>query len=497
MTFALKNNSWDVAPWKGAGSSGLAMYHQLYGSLLASQEFGTPLDEMQLEMAKSVAFSDDNLTATIELYDYIVDSKGNTITASDVVFSYNMAPTVNGLFAHVDYLESIIATGTYTVEMKVGSAGAGIWENILAYCPVVSQSWYEGASNEEKSNNPATTGAYRVASNSAGTSCTFEAIEDFWQIDELRNVYQLANVKTINYICIAEDVMRTIALENGEIDACIILNTDFSKFEGNSDYNYFKFQQTNPSNLVFNCSEGSIFADVAMRKAILYAIDFDQVMAAADNIPGVAGVRGHDVAPPGCSDYDEAWDAEAYYEYNVELAKQYLAEAGYSENSGLKIHYMTKNQASQKSAATVIQSYLAAIGIELVIDAYDQALQTAYLSEPDQWDMTVINTSSTAGYVTDVWSYLFGPYGDYGTIGAIQNDAELTRLLDDAINIHDAASINAFRDYYMEQAYAINMWNQEGYIVTQSGITGIQFDFLVNPALNATTFSSDYSSVVR
>lgn len=494
VTNALINASWDIAPWKGSGSSGLIMWPHLYGTLLTAQEYGTLVEDMELHMAESVTFSEDKLTATVKIYDYITDSKGNSITADDVVFSYKTAPEKSGLFSHILNLTSIKAIDEYTVEMKVDSAGAGVWELILSYCPIVSQSWYESATDEEKSISPATTGAYDVVVSEPGVKVVMKARDPYWQKDELRSTHQLANVKTINFVNISENTVRTVAMENGEIDTTRIANTDMDRFINNENYNVVKFTQVNTQNLVFNVTEDSPFNNADLRRAVLSAIDFEQVRIANSGREDMGGT-GSDVASTLCGNYQSEWDADPVYPYDLEKAKEYMIASGYGLNSGLKVRYLCRNIQDQLAPATVIQSYLAQIGIEMEITSYDQALYQTYCSDLSMWDMAYVAVTGNAGLVTDYWTYLFNQNSSGAAFNGAK-DAKLQELLDAAVANNDTASLNAFRDYYVDMAYAANMFYQQGIIVSQPGIEDIYINFQGNALLSACTFAEDYETVL-
>ena len=490
LTYAARTPSWDISPWKNNGNTGNTMWHHIYSGLLANPLYGTPVENMHLDMAESVTFSDDKLTATIKLRDYIHDSKGNPIKAEDVVFSYETAPKVSGVYAKIEtFIDSIKIIDEYTVEIKIKEAVSGTWESLLSYCPVVSKSWYESASDDERANNPASTGAYYVKENITGTSATFEAIDDFWQKDELRSIYQIVNVKTINYITIAEQAMRVIAVETGELDAAYIESTSTEGFKNNPEFNLFETWGLNPTTFALNCSENRPFHDnPALRKAVLHAIDWEQLKIASSN---GFGYQGHDVAPGICADYDDAWNDEPYYDYDLEVAKEYMAEAGYDLNSGLTIHFMCRTAGPQLSSAAVIQSCLLDIGINLVIDDYDQALFDTYTPDPAQWDIIWLTINNVSGFVIESWAYYYGTRGELGSIGFVR-DEKLQELLEAVMKNDNGASRNAFRDYAIEQAYALNQVNEPIYVCARKDIVEMPFDFLANPILNAAIFSSDY-----
>jgi len=491
VTYSARTNSWDISPWKANGNTATTMYTQLYAGLLANPAYGTTVENMQKDMAQSVTFSSDKLTATIKLKDYIHDSKGNPITASDVVFSYETAPKVSGLFGRLTTtVASIKALDDYTVEMTLAANIPGAWELTLSYCPVISQKWYESASDDEKSSDPACTGAYKVAENIPGTSATFVAVDNFWQKDADRTIYEIVNVKTIKYVCIAETAMRVIALQNGELDSGYIESVNASDFENDPNFNLNETWQSNPSTFVFNCSANSVFHDnVNLRKAVLYATDFEQLGIASSS---GFGFQGHDVAPALSSNYNKAWDDQPYYDYNVDVAKDYMQKAGYDPtNSGLTIHFMVRNMAHNEATIAVMQSCLEDIGINMIIDSIDQALFDTYTPDPTKWDIMWFTTNMSTGFVTEAWDYYYGDRGDLGSVGFVK-DPKLQELLDAAIKNNDEASLNAFHDYAVDQAYAVNQRNEPVYVVTRKDITQMPFSFVSNPIPNAFVFSSDY-----
>lgn len=104
------------------------------------------------------------------------------------------------------------------------------------------------------------------------------------------------------------------------------------------------------------------FADIRVRHAVQKAIDVDAVVTAAyqgaaDRATGIIapGLLGHRDAKPAPRD--------------VEGAKKLLAEAG--KAGGFQCHIALLNKAERVTAAQVVQSNLAEIGIDLVIDTYD------------------------------------------------------------------------------------------------------------------------------
>lgn len=495
VTVGLKKASRDVAPFNGSGSSRAMMWRCLYDTLFSAPAFGATLEEHQPCIAKSVTFSDDNLSATVEIYDYVHDNQGNSIKASDVKFSYETACQSSTYTKVASYVDSVEAIDEYTVQINCKLAGIGTWEVVLTTIPIISQAWYEATDSDTMSNNPATTGCYYVASNNVGSEAHFAMVEDYWQTDEeLRSCYDHVTVENIYFTCVVEDAMRTVAMQTGEIDLCVVANNDIDNFLGSDDYTILKVANDGSSTLLFNCGEGSVFdGNADLRKAILYAVDWEQARIAAGGT-ATAGGLCHDYCTICAGDYLEAWNDEDYFGYNEETALSYLADAGYDVNSGLTVRLMCTND-TYEGAAVVIKSCLAKIGIDVELDIYDSALFNTYLYDSTQWDIVLVS-ATTNGYVTDSWNKSFSVITDEGTLGFVKDDT-LQQLLDAATSEHTEESLQAFHDYLKEMAYGMGMYYDETYYVAQNGITSISCGDTTNLSLLRCVFADDYESTAR
>lgn len=247
-----------------------------------------------------------------------------------------------------------------------------------------------------------------------------------------------------------------------------------------------------PNTYVFNCSDQSVFgSNQALRQAILHAIDFEQVAMANQ---GEFYVRSNDLGHLLCSDYNPAWDNEPYFAYDVELAKQYMRDAGYDPaNSGLTLRLLCRNMGGIMDAAVVAQANLAEIGIKLEINAYDQSLFDTYLDDPTQWDIAVMSLTVSSSTVTESWNAYLGVQGEYGTVGFVK-DEKLQSLLEDAMRIHDSASMEAFREYTLDQAYAAQIFIAVANQFSQSYLTDTIFNFMGGLQVNTAIVSEEYAA---
>ena len=197
VVFALDASDFDMSPFATGSTPRFWMIQNVYASLYCMPYYGASLDEMEPWLAKSCEKIDDT-TYKVTLYDNIHDSKGNAITSSDIVFSYDMLYKKSGENRINTYLDNIEVVDDYNMIFHLKKYGPGVIEFLLGNytLSICDQEWYESASDEEKNNDPAATGAYRIANYSQGASITLEAVDDYWKTDDsLKCSAELQNVK--------------------------------------------------------------------------------------------------------------------------------------------------------------------------------------------------------------------------------------------------------------------------------------------------------------
>ncbi len=500
LAFVMSSDVGDLSPYGGDSGGRHHTYKMLYDALCAAKGLGQPLADLELQIAKSLNVV-DGTTVEVEIYDYVKDNQGNDIKASDVVFSYNAAMDAGTNDKLKGYLETITATGDYTVEIKLKSAFVGAMEWTLTSVPIVSESWFAAASDADKTSNPATTGAYNLVETVAGSHTTLEKNADYWQTDEsLRSYYDQQTFDTITMNVARESSMRAIALQNGEVDLAhnvpaseisTFMNDDGTSKEGwnvfansNGRFNVFMFNNSN-----------SVFADNAtLRQAVLYGVDFEAVRQGYGNTP-TNGSICHDFGPEVAGDYNMDWNDEGYFEYDFEKAKELMAEAGYPDG-GFTVRLMYQNSTTATSGLTVVQDYLSKLGITVEMLPYDQALYNSYKYDDTQWDM-IVDSKGCSGSVTSTWSDVFNTNNYENGSACFTHDDKLQELLEAASDTatYSTESLNAFHNYLKEQAYGIAMFFNYSYYVGQDGITDMFQDGMGNLTNGTVGVADDYVSV--
>lgn len=427
-------------------------------------------------LAKSWTKNEEKSTPThvvydVELYDYITDFNGNNITADDVVFSFNECltnGTGNQHTALTGNLDSIEKTGDYTVEIAVNSEAAGGLEQMMTQVMIVSQKEYE-ASGDCMRSNPIATGAYKVESWTTGSSLILTKNENYWQKPELCGEVQMQNVDRIEYYFVTESAQMAIGLETGIYDVVTNLNySNASRFmEGGESADGFEVttvRDTYIQQMWVNRSEESPLHDLRIAQAVLYAIDIDALITAV--------VEGHG-EPCWCygSDisigFQEKWKKDDYYLYNLDKAKELLAEAGVKDGD-LNLTILCDTDEVRSKIAQVIKLMLSEVGINAEVTSFEQALWNTYQTDPTKFDLNISYNGAT-GYITNTWRQLDSTrYAEHNM--AMVRDDTLDNLIKTASITQDPDDLDAAKQYMTENAYHYALFHKEMNYVTNAKI---------------------------
>lgn len=503
VVVALTASSFDISPFGTNSIPRMWLLQNMYGSLYCMPYYGASLDEMEPWLAKKVEKVDD-LTYSVELYDYITDSQGNQITSEDVVFSYDRLLNDAQEARIGNYLDYIEVVDDYNMLFHLKKYGPGVIEYLVGNytLSICDKEWFESASEEERANNPAVTGAYQVASYTPGSELVLEARDDYWQTDDsLRCQGDAQNVKTIDYKVITENSMRSIALENHEIDATTIDANELQRFYDSSSESALDGYSVNITDGVFcntiflNMDEGkSPLADNEdLRKAVLYALDSESIMYGGDYDESTATVV-KSFGTPVMAGYQESWADEDYWDYNPEKAKECYEASGYADGE------VTLRLLSRTSIADGIHSVIIAnledAGFKVELLSYDQALFNTYKVDSTAWDIILDNKGAT-GHIATCWDNNFNPNGFANGSVCFNHDNKLVELLTNVTTSGSDEDIEAFHEYLKELACVKGLFTAKGILVGQSGIETLSVNGNMMPRVNNFVFAEDYKSVAQ
>lgn len=391
ITIAMQLEANNLQPYSNNDAGCVPILACIYETLL--DQYG--LTEFSSRLAKN-HYEKDATHYIVELYDYIKDSKGNNIKASDVAFSYKNlidSGTAPGDFGA--YFDSAVATGDYTVEFtwKKPIDSLTAFGTIMTYCYIVNEAEYKAG---DFANKPVGTGPYVVKDYVTGAYTLLAANDNYWQKEGLIAARAGRNVQEIRYDIILDAAQRLIALEAGMSSFCQLDNRvlpDYlsgGKYE--SKYQVFKYPQTQNQMLLCNMSGNSIMSDINMRLAVFYAIDVvGMTIAMGPDTNAVATVD----AAPAIPDYLAKWDTprdDYYFVTDLTLAKDYLQKAGYN---GEKITLLSGNFTTKKLQAEMINTILTQdLGLNIDLQIVENAVEQQKSPDSANWDIYLFSAGS-------------------------------------------------------------------------------------------------------
>lgn len=434
-------------------------------------------------VAKSWSAEDDGLTFQIEMYDYVTDSAGNHITADDIVWMIEsaMEAALKPAFAKVDSVEK---TGDYAIKVKMKKDMVGAFEAILTNTFVVSRAAFE-ASKDQFATELVTTSPYKLTEFVSGSVISFEKRDDYWQKEDLIPPENAANVDKMSFHIIKEASQAGIALETGDIDAFMMLDPNTAvQFADNPAFTMKANSYINGYQLYFSgAPERNIAEDKNLRQAICYAIDAEGL------ITGVFAGYGqtmHDPIADTSVGYLEKWKDEEYYPYNIEKAKELLAQSGYG---GEELVLLAGSSSTTQRLCQMIQGYLLQAGINVKLNLVDQALYTATRLDGTQYDMTINTVGGDS--LPDHWSIRYDSQAYKTGDATSRHDETMDGLLYQAWTRDGFVeeNIDAVHQYLKENMYAYGMVQPENIDIWRT-------DLGMTKAVHTNKGSVDFSASV-
>lgn len=359
LTMAYAYDISGIASWDIRDITDHVSLSCVYEPLFVLDREGNPVGYLAKELIPNV----DDLSYEVVLREDVTFSDGSKLDADALLwyFEYYKAnsPTSSTYFGSVDHFEK---TGDYSVKICLSQWDSQIPFG-LAYTAGMpySKAAFEENGEEWAIAHAVGTGPYVMGDFVANDYRIYELNENYWNKEETPAFEQ------IEWIVIADELTATSALQTGEIDG--YLGASFSMLE-TLDMNGFQSLNSptmQVQSLVFASDvEGSPLSDLRVRQAISYAIDSESICEVITC--GMGGVSTQS-AIPGTAFYNEE---VVGYEYDVEKAKQLLAEAGYADGFETKI--VTESAGIYPQLATMVQANLREIGIEAEVKLDERSL---------------------------------------------------------------------------------------------------------------------------
>lgn len=474
----------DLSPWAGSNSGAIGYLYLWYESLFIMEFKG------ELEPCLAKSYTQDGNIVTVELFDYIEDSAGNPFTASDVVFSLDMA-IAGGNISYTKILDSYRAVDDHTVELTLkDNLTVGDLETFLTNVYYVTEAAYN-ASPDGMVTDPVGTGHYEVVEYTNGYNLVVEVRDNWWQTDEQYIASRsVANVKRIEIYVMADATSAAVAVETGQVDIAGVSSTDLPTIESMDNLSLYTFMMSLTRILMCNCSEDSVLNDVNLRRAVYYALD--NAGLAKMLVSGV-GVPVYDMANTNYPDYYEDYYKELaqdnIYSYNPEKAKELIAESGVGN---LELTLLTDSSTDSIAIAEGIQNYLLEVGITVKLATYQTNMLTTAAEDSTGWDLYLRQTASN-NFATVAWSrpFLAANYTTGGTCNFIFDDYLQEQLaLVNTDEGHTEENVKALYEYIVDNAYGYGLLCGTSYYAMNEKFQKLSFNASIMLSPNSCVYNA-------
>lgn len=315
---------------------------------------------IQPGLAESWTTSEDGTVWTFKLREGVKFHDGETFNAEAVKFNIERIQnpeTAAPKASVVNMVKSVDVVDEYTVAFTLTEASSVFLAQISSYTTgMVSPKAVESA-GKEFGQNPVGTGPLKLDSWDFGSSLKLVRFDEYWG--------EKATVDSVTVRIVPEDASRVMMLKTGDADVVAgIPPIQIADLEADPNVKVLLETGYRTIFIGMNSSKAPL-DDVRVRQAVNYAIDRESIIknimrdvAAYPDSFMVSNVIDYSAQGLGC------------YEYDVEKAKELLAEAGV-ENLTLKLSTPEGRYANDRQVAEVVQAMLAEVGITAQINVLD------------------------------------------------------------------------------------------------------------------------------
>lgn len=375
-----------------------------------------PLDYLTGQLADTWEFDETAGTLTVHLRQdvYFQDGapyEGRQFVANDVVWSYSRLLGLNGYekveteydwASALNMLAGVEAPDDFTVVFTFNEGMANtvsLQAFMNAKVNIAGPEWDD--CDQSDWHNAKGTGPYVLTDYVVDNSMTFTKNENYYDYDERYPDNKLPYIDTINLVYIADSSNILAQAMAGELDwfgengKDVLSGDQLSQLRAANVGQLYSYSSSSPAAIALKVCQDQ-FSDIRVREAMQHAIDLEAMNIYLGN-EGDVVVPGLWAVGMNWSTYGQ-WDDElsSQFDYDPELAKQLLADAGYPDGFEFEIELdPTSNLELYQLAA----SYLAQVGITMNISVAAEMMEAVQHSQ----DYNDVRQSAGFG----------GGYGDY------------------------------------------------------------------------------------
>jgi peptide/nickel transport system substrate-binding protein len=430
-------------PSQNSVNESIWMDQNIYSRLLQPNATGTGLLP---DLATSWTISKNGLKYTFNLRPDAEFSNGSPVTAQDVVFSIARSRKLAGGWGFLlTAVKKVTAVGTRTVVITLSQPHAPLLADLAMYAYSIVPENLVKAQGTAFWQHPVGSGPFMVTSYSADS-----------EIDLARNPHFYGTkpkIAKVRYLIVPNDNTRVLMLESKKAD--VIENPPgnlVSQIDKTPGLSVQLFPSTRVDFIQLD-EHFKPFKNADVRQALNYAIDRNAIVKLA--------YQGHAIPGASFMPYKMQYFDSGIkpYPYDPAKAKQLLAAGGYPHGFSTFLITVSGDVAGQ-AEAVVVKSELAAVGINVNIQAYE--LLTAYSKEDNghsemgerYWTNDIIDPDEVATFGADC-------KGGANAFNSYWCDAQANNLVNGARAVLSSAKRQQMYDQIQQIVY-----QQSPFIVT-------------------------------
>lgn len=365
MTRAITSEPGGLDPQGAAGAGQNTILPYLFDTLVYRDLDNT----YKPYLAEKWQISEDGKQATFTLRDNIQFHDGTPLDAEAVKFTFDrlIAQGQKSVLASmVTVIDNIKVVDAKTVQFNFKDSSSTFMSSIAnPYAGIVSPTAVRSA-GENFGKQPIGSGAYMLKAWEPGVAVTLEKNPHYaWAPAVVKN-QSSPKIDRLVFKILPDVSQQISALEAGEVDVLFINQTSHvAKLQKNPEVSLVETTLNSLIYLGFNLKK-SPFDDLRVRQAISHAVNKEELVKTA--LGGVGAAAFAPLAPtlPG---FDESLKSEELG-FDLEKAKSLLKDAGF-ENTPLKVVLLTSTRPPNQALATVLQSQLKEVGVQVEIQTLD------------------------------------------------------------------------------------------------------------------------------
>ncbi|ODA46162.1 nickel/dipeptide/oligopeptide ABC transporter substrate-binding protein [Vibrio parahaemolyticus] len=315
----------------------------------------------------------NDTTVRFKLREGVKFHSGNSLTADDVVWTFERLQSSPDFKAIFDPYEKIVKVDDYTFDLVTKGPYPLVLQTATYIFPMDSK-FYSGKTEDGKdkselvkhgnsfaSTHVSGTGPFIVTSREQGVKVEFERFKDYW------DKASKGNVDKLTLVPIKEDATRVAALLSGGVDMIHpVAPNDHQRVKDAKGIDLVTLPGTRIITFQMNQNSNEALKDVRVRQAIVHAINNEGIVKKI--MKGFATAAGQQ-SPAGYVGHNE----KLVPRYDLKKAKELMKEAGYENGFALTMIAPNNRYVNDAKVAQAAAAMLSKIGIKVDLKTMPKA----------------------------------------------------------------------------------------------------------------------------